>query len=203
MKASRLFASILVVGALGLTLTACTSAAASRATAVNTTQTPTSNASSIYDFTMKDIDGKDVPLSNFKGKVLMVVNVATFCGNTPQYAALEKLYEDNKDKGFVVLGFPANEFGQQEPGSNAEIKNFCTSKYNVSFPMFSKIKVKGDGIHPLYQWLVANAPYHDDVEWNFGKFLVGRDGKVINRFNPSVKPDDVSITKALDSALAQ
>jgi glutathione peroxidase len=151
---------------------------------------------------MKDIDGNDVTLSKYKGKVLLVVNVASFCGNTPQYAALEKLYEDNKDKGLVILGFPANEFGQQEPGSNSDIKTFCTSKYNVSFPMFSKIVVKGEGEHPLYKWLRASAPYHDDIEWNFGKFLVDRDGHVINRFNPKVKPDTSDVTDAVNKALA-
>jgi glutathione peroxidase len=169
---------------------------------VSTTAKAAITQGSIYDFTVKDIDGKDVPLSTYKGKVLLIVNVASQCGNTPQYAGLEKLYEDNKDKGLVVLGFPANEFGQQEPGSNAEIKTFCTGKYNVSFPMFSKIVVKGDGIHPLYTWLLANAPYHDDVEWNFGKFLIGRDGKVLNRFNPKVKPDQPEITEALQQALS-
>src|SRR5947209_3936903 len=205
MKASSVFASVLVLAGVAAAITACSSAQISQNEPVNTVQGPsaaTTNASTIYDFKMKDIDGKDVSLNDFKGKVLLVVNVATYCGNTPQYEALEKLYEADKDKGFAILGFPANEFGQQEPGSNDEVKKFCTSKYNVSFPMFSKIVVKGDGIHPLYQWLVANAPYHDDLEWNFGKFLIGRDGKVIGRFNPKVKPDDPELVKAIDSALA-
>lgn len=158
---------------------------------------------SFYDFTMKNIDGKDVPLSTYKGKVLLVVNVASFCGNTPQYAALEKLYAENKDKGFEILGFPANQFGQQEPGTNSEIKQFCTSKYNVTFPMFSKIIVKGEGIHPLYQWLLANADRHDDIEWNFAKFLIGRDGKVLKRFTPKTTPDSEEVTAAVADALAQ
>lgn len=157
----------------------------------------------IYDFKMKNIDGKEVSLSKFKGKVLLVVNVASKCGNTPQYAGLEKLYADNKDKGFAVLGFPANQFGGQEPGTDAEIKEFCKSTYDVKFPMFSKIVVKGDGINPLYTWLIQNAPYHDDIEWNFGKFLIGRDGHVIARFNPKVKPDDPQITEAIQAALAE
>jgi len=163
----------------------------------------TPKANSIYDFSMKNIDGKTVHLSKFKGKVLLVVNVASKCGNTPQYAALEKLYSDNKDKGFAVLGFPANEFGGQEPGTNAQIKEFCTSTYNVNFPMFAKIVVKGEGIDPLYTWLIASAPYHDDIEWNFGKFLIGRDGHVIARFNPKVKPDDPEVTDAIQKALAE
>lgn len=158
---------------------------------------------SIYDFTMKDIDGKTVPLSEYKGKVLLVVNVASFCGNTPQYAGLEKLFVENKDKGFEVLGFPANEFGQQEPGSDEEIKKFCTSKYDVSFPMFSKIVVKGEGISPLYQWLIASSDRHEDIEWNFAKFLIGRDGKVIKRFSPKTKPDAEDLQAALGDALKQ
>lgn len=156
----------------------------------------------IFDFTMKDIDGKDVKLEKFKGKVLLVVNVASKCGLTPQYAGLESVYKANKDKGFVVLGIPANEFGGQEPGTNAEIKEFCTGNYDVTFPMFSKIVVKGEGIHPLYQWLIKNAPYHEEIEWNFGKFLIGRDGKVLNRFAPKVKPDAPEVTKAIEAALS-
>ncbi|HEY3781667.1 MAG TPA: glutathione peroxidase [Fimbriimonadaceae bacterium] len=164
---------------------------------------PATTANTVYDFSMKNIDGKDVPLSKFKGKVLLIVNVASKCGNTPQYAGLEALYKAKKSEGFAILGFPANQFGAQEPGTNAEIKEFCKATYQVNFPMFSKIVVKGEGIDPLYTWLIANAPYHDDIEWNFGKFLVGRDGKVIARFNPKVKPDDPQITEALDKALAE
>jgi len=156
---------------------------------------------SFYDFKMKDIDGKEVPLSKFKGKVLLVVNVASFCGNTPQYEVLEKLYKENKDKGFEVLGFPANEFGAQEPGSNTEIKQFCTSKYDVTFPMFSKIVVKGDGINPLYTWLLANADRHNDIEWNFAKFLIGKDGKILKRYSPKTQPDSADVTGAIAEAL--
>lgn len=155
-----------------------------------------------YDFTMNSIDNKPVPLKEFKGKVLMVVNVASFCGNTPQYAALEALYEKYKSKGFVVLGFPANEFGQQEPGSNAEIKEFCTSKYNVSFPMFSKIIVKGEGIHPLYQWLIAHSGKSDDIGWNFEKFIIGRDGSVVARISPKTHPDTPEVVAVIEKALA-
>lgn len=164
---------------------------------------PTTKANSIYDFSMKNIDGKTIHLSKFKGKVLLVVNVASKCGNTPQYAALESLYSKYKDKGFAVLGFPANQFGAQEPGTNAQIKEFCTSTYNVNFPMFSKIVVKGDGINPLYTWLISSAPYHDDIEWNFGKFLINRHGQVIARFNPRVKPDDPQVVDAIEKALAE
>lgn len=156
-----------------------------------------------YDFKMKDIDGKDVPLSEYKGKVVLVVNVASKCGNTPQYDALEKLYKEKKDAGLVVLGFPANQFGGQEPGTNSEIKEFCSLTYGVNFPMFSKIVVKGEGIDPLYTWLIANAPRHEDIEWNFAKFLVDRDGNVIARFDPKMKPDNEEITAAIEKALAE
>lgn len=155
----------------------------------------------IYDFTMESIDNKPVPLKEFKGKVMLVVNVASYCGNTPQYAALEALYEKYKNRGFVVLGFPANEFGAQEPGTNSEIKEFCTSKYNVSFPMFSKIVVKGEGIHPLYQWLIANSGKPDDIGWNFEKFLISRDGHVVARIAPKTKPDSPEVVAAIEKAL--
>lgn len=161
----------------------------------------TMSASSLHDFTMPDIDGKDVKLSKFKGQVALVVNVASKCGLTPQYEGLQKLYTDYKGKGFVILGFPANEFRGQEPGSNAEIKEFCTANYGVSFPMFSKIVVKGEGIHPLYKWLLEAGPRHEDIEWNFAKFLVGKDGKIVARFAPQVKPDDPELKKAIEAAL--
>lgn len=157
---------------------------------------------SIYDFKMNDIDGHPVSLAKYRGKVLLVVNTASYCGNTPQYQGLESMFESKKKEGLVILGFPANEFGAQEPGSNSDIKTFCTSKYNVSFPMFSKIVVKGDGINPLYTWLIASAPTHDDIDWNFAKFLVDRDGHVIARFKSRTKPNDPALVAAIDAALA-
>jgi glutathione peroxidase len=156
------------------------------------------------DFKVKSIDGKDVDLSKYKGEVLLVVNVASQCGLTPQYKQLEEVYTKYKGKGFEVLGFPANEFGAQEPGTDAEIKQFCTGKYNVDFPMFSKIKVKGDGIHPLYQVLTATATEPEaagDIKWNFEKFLIGRDGKVVKRFSPRVKPDAPEVVEAIEAEL--
>jgi glutathione peroxidase len=155
----------------------------------------------IYQFTMKSIDGKEVSLETFQGKVLLVVNVASKCGLTPQYAALEKLYKEKKDKGLVVLGFPANEFGSQEPGSNEEIKAFCDANYGVTFPMFAKIVVKGKDIDPLYQWLTEHTG-EKEISWNFAKFVIGRQGQILERFDPKVKPDAPEITKALDEALA-
>lgn len=160
--------------------------------------------SSPLEFTMKSIDGDDVDLSTYKGDVLLIVNVASKCGLTPQYEQLEDVYTKYKGKGLKVLGFPANEFGKQEPGSDAEIKEFCTSKFNVDFPMFSKIVVKGDGIHPLYAFLTAQATEPEgagDIQWNFEKFLVDRDGKVVKRFSPRVKPDAPEVIEAIEGEL--
>ncbi|MCS7025751.1 MAG: glutathione peroxidase [Bryobacteraceae bacterium] len=157
-----------------------------------------SAASSVHDFSPKSIDGKVTPLSNYKGKVLLIVNVASRCGYTPQYAGLESLYQKYKDRGLVVLGFPANNFGGQEPGSDEEIKQFCTRNYNVTFPMFSKISAKGSDIAPLYQFLTQGS---GEVRWNFTKFLVNGDGKVIARFEPSVRPDAPELIAAIENAL--
>jgi glutathione peroxidase len=158
------------------------------------------------NFTVKNIDGQDVNLAQFKGKVVLVVNVASKCGNTPQYAGLEKMYADDKDKGFVILGFPANNFGAQEPGTNAEIKDFCTETYKVDFPMFSKIDVKGPNQAPLYKYLtsVDTKPQpKGDITWNFEKFLIGRDGKIIARFAPKTTPEDPKLVAAVNAAIAQ
>ena len=163
----------------------------------------TSKAKDIYAFKMENIEGKEQPLSAYKGKVILAVNVASKCGLTPQYEGLEKLYQKYKDKGFVILGFPANEFGNQEPGTNAEIAEFCSAKYNVTFPMFSKIVVKGEKAHPLYQWLLASTENHNDIEWNFAKFLVDQNGQVVARFDPRTTPEDPKITSAIEKALAQ
>lgn len=158
---------------------------------------------SIYEFTRNDIDGKPVKLEKFKGKVLLVVNVASKCGLTPQYDGLQKLYNSYHAKGFEILGFPANEFGNQEPGTNAEIKEFCKTQHSVTFPMFSKIVVKGDKMDPLYTWLVSNSDRpKEDIEWNFAKFIVGRNGKVLYRFSPKTTPEDPALLKAIDEAIA-
>lgn len=157
----------------------------------------------IYPFSMADIDGHKVDFAKYKGKVLLIVNVASKCGLTPQYTQLEQVYEAHKADGLLVLGFPANNFMGQEPGTNAEIKAFCKTKYSVSFPMFSKISVKGDDMHPLYQWLIAKSDNHDPIDWNFAKFVVGRDGKVKARFSARTKPDSPEVTEALKKALAE
>ncbi len=157
----------------------------------------------VYDFTVSDIDGNDVKLDKYKGKVLMIVNVASKCGFTPQYDQLEAVYKKYVDQGFVILGFPANEFGHQEPGTNAEIKEFCTSKFNVTFPMFSKIVVKGDGINPLYSWLLAHSDTPtEEIHWNFEKFIIDKNGKLVDRVLSKTKPDDPSVTSVIETALA-
>lgn len=152
---------------------------------------------------VKSIDGKPVDLAAYKGKVVLVVNVASQCGYTRQYAGLQKLYDAYKDKGFVILGFPANDFGAQEPGSDAEIADFCSTKFGVTFPMFSKITVKGSGKAPLYEALTAAADPAGEVSWNFEKFLVGKDGTVVGRFKSGVAPDASELTKAIEGALAK
>ena len=161
-------------------------------------------AKSIYDFTMRSIDGQQVSLSSYKGKVVLLVNVASRCGFTPQYAGLEALYEKYKDRGLVIVGIPANNFGQQEPGTDAEIKTFCSMKYNVKFPMMSKVSVLGEDKTPLYVFLTdksANPQIGGEIKWNFTKFVFDRNGKPVARFEPKVTPDSPEVTAAIESAL--
>ena len=156
-------------------------------------------------FKLKDIDGKDLDLSQYKGKPVLLVNVASKCGLTKQYTALQALYEKYKDQGLVVVGIPANNFNGQEPGTEAEIKAFCTGKYNVTFPMTSKISVKGEDQHPLYKFLTSkdtNGDFAGEIEWNFAKFLVDRNGNVMARFASKTTPDDPKVTGAVEKALA-
>jgi len=159
---------------------------------------------SIYDFTVLNIKGESVGLSVFSGKVILVVNTASKCGFTYQYDGLEKLHQTYKDEGFVILGFPANNFLKQEPGSNKEIAEFCRLNYGVTFPMFSKISVKGKEIHPLYEYLTSKKSGHDyggSISWNFNKFLISKEGKIINRFGSKVKPENKKIVNAIEDAL--
>jgi len=161
-------------------------------------------ASSIYDFTLDALNGTPTPLASFKGKVILMVNVASQCGYTPQYEGLQALYMKYKDEGLVITGFPANNFGQQEPGTNQEIGAFCRSKYGVTFPMFSKISVKGGDKAPLYRFLTdkaANPKTGGEIQWNFTKFLVDRNGKVIDRFEPDVEPQSAELVSAVEAAL--
>ncbi len=158
----------------------------------------------VLDFEMKTLDGKEVDLSKYKGKVVMIVNVASECGATPQYEPLQDLYETYKDQGFVVLGFPSNQFGAQEPGTDAEIKSFCTENYGVTFDMFSKIDVNGENAAPLYKYLTSeetNPDHSGKIGWNFEKFLISRDGKVVARFKTPVAPDSDEVVKAVKAEL--
>lgn len=185
----------LMILALGLTALLLSCTPKTEAEESNTQSVEQTSASSIYDFTMKDIDGKDVPLSKYKGKVVVIVNTASKCGLTPQYADIEAFYKEYQNSGVVVLGFPANNFMGQEPGSDAEIKSFCSANYGVSFPMFSKISVKGSDMHPLYKYLTqkaSNGFLDAPVTWNFQKFIIGKDGKVVASFSPrtSVKDEE-------------
>jgi glutathione peroxidase len=158
---------------------------------------------SLYDIPLKDIDGKDTSLKAYQGKVLLIVNVASKCGNTPQYAGLEAIQKKYQDKGFTVLGFPCNDFGSQEPGTPDQIKEFCSSTYQVTFPLFEKLHVKGPEQHPLYNALSGkDAPFPGNVKWNFGKFLIGRDGKILKRIEPGVKPETPEVAAAIESAIA-
>lgn len=159
--------------------------------------------SKLSEIPVKDIDGKATSLKPYAGKVMLIVNVASKCGHTPQYEGLQAIHEKYQAKGLAVLGFPSNDFGAQEPGTNEEIKAFCSSKYQVTFPMFDKIHVKGPEQHPLYASLTGKeSPFPGDVKWNFGKFLVGRDGRLIKRFESKVKPESPEIIEAIEAALA-
>ena len=154
--------------------------------------------------TLSDIDGKETTLQPYAGKVWLIVNVASECGHTPQYAGLEALWRKYRAQGLVVLGFPTNDFGEQEPGTNGEIKKFCTSRYDVTFPMFGKIHVKGIGQHPLYTLLTGpTAGFPGDVEWNFGKFLVGRNGQLLARFDSDTEPESAVLIQAIEKALGR
>jgi glutathione peroxidase len=149
---------------------------------------------SIYDFSARDIDGNERSLADFRGKTLLVVNVASKCGFTPQYTGLEALWRADRDKGLVVLGFPCDQFGHQEPGDEAEIRNFCSTSYDVSFPLFAKVEVNGDGAHPLYKWLKSEGKGilgSESIKWNFTKFLVDRDGQVVKRYAPTDTPEKI------------
>jgi len=161
-------------------------------------------ASTIYDFTLKSIDGQPVALAQFKGQVVLIVNVASRCGLTPQYAGLEALYNRYKDRGFVILGFPANNFLWQEPAADAEIKAFCSTRYHVTFPMFAKVSVLGWDKAPLYRFLIdkqANPTTGGGIRWNFTKFLVDRNGNLIARFGPRVEPASAEVITAIEAAL--
>lgn len=166
----------------------------------------TTTAQTLHDFTLENIDGDQVSLSTYAGKVVLVVNVASFCGFTRQYADLQKLYKDHEADGLVILGIPANDFGAQEPGTNEEIKEFCATKFDITFPLFSKVTVKGKGMAPLYAWLTSgggNDKLAGDVRWNFEKFLVGKDGVLRTRYASNIELANEDLVTALEKALAE
>src|SRR4030095_4282509 len=168
-------------------------------------QSTSAASPSVFDFKMKDIDGNDVKLKKYKGNVLLVVNTASKCGYTPQYEGLQAMYDKYKDQGFYVLGFPANNFGSQEPGTEKEIKEFCTSKYKVTFPMFAKISVKGADQDPLYSYLTnkeTDPEFAGDITWNFNKFLIDRKGNIVARFSSKDKPESEAVTQAIEKYMA-
>ena len=188
---------------VGLVLTVVVAAAAIMFTSHK--ETVMAGGASVLDFKMRDIDGNEVKLDKYKGKVLLIVNTASKCGYTPQYEGLQSVYTKYKDKGFYVLGFPANNFGSQEPGTETEIKEFCTSKYHVTFPMFAKISVKGEDQHPLYKFLTDKATdpeFAGDITWNFNKFHVDRKGKVVARFSSKDTPESDAVTAAIEKYVA-
>jgi glutathione peroxidase len=191
---------------VALVLLALTIPALIVARATSAADEPAKKPHSVLEFKVQDIDGKPLELAKFKGEVLLIVNTASRCGYTPQYQGLEAVYGKYKGRGFSVLAFPANEFGQQEPGSDSEIKQFCSSKYNITFPLFSKIVVKGQGLHPVYEFLTSketNPKFAGDIKWNFAKFLVNRKGEIIARFEPGDEPESDKITKAIETALIE
>ncbi len=175
-----------------------------RTNSVEEASTKEGEVKSIHDFAMKDINGKEVKLDQYRGKVALLVNTASKCGYTPQYEGLQKVYDQYKDQGFVVLGFPANNFKGQEPGTNEEIKEFCTLRYNVTFPMFAKISVGGEDKHPLYKYLTekeTNPQFAGEIKWNFNKFLVDKNGRIIARFDSGDKPESDKVVQAIEQAL--
>ena len=167
------------------------------------TMTATAASPDLYTIPLKNIDGDSATLAPYKGKVMLIVNVASKCGFTPQYKELEAIYRAHREAGLVVLGFPCNQFGHQEPGTNAEIKEFCSLNFDVNFPLFDKLEVNGGHRHPLYVALAgADSPFPGDIQWNFTKFLIGRDGRILARFSSKVKPDAPELLAAIQSALA-
>jgi glutathione peroxidase len=199
---NSLMGYLIVVAILGLSMMA-----SADPTTQPTTQPMSSDAvAPVLHFTMKSLDGKDVNLGQYQGKVILMVNTASKCGNTPQYAPLEALYKKYADQGFVILGFPSNDFGRQEPGTDVEISAFCTKNYGVTFDMFSKVDVKGDNMCDLYKYLTSedtDKPFAGEITWNFEKFLIGRDGNIVARFKPKTKPDTQEVIKAIETELAK
>ena len=203
MQSNFIHRLVLLIGVLSLSITACAQSTQLAKTAT-TKVGETMSAKSVYDFTLKTIDGKPMKLDSLKGKVVLLVNVASKCGYTPQYTGLQEIYKKYQDQGLVVLGVPANNFGGQEPGTEAEIKEFCTLKYSVTFPLTAKVSVKGSDIDPLFAFLTDKAIHPTtggELTWNFNKFLIDRTGKVVERFGSGDKPEGEKVTQAIEAAL--
>lgn len=200
---SKIFLALFGFATLGIGLCAFTeSDGDAKEKLSNTTSGSGHSTAPLYGFRLPDIDGHPVDLKTFKGKVLLIVNTASFCGNTPQYEGLQEMYERYRERGFEVLAFPANDFGQQEPGTNQEIKGFCYTKYSISFPLFSKISVVGKEKHPLYRYLTEQSAFPGRVTWNFQKYLVDRSGNVIGKYDPGMNPLSPAILADVERALA-
>jgi len=202
MKSANLMVMVVTMGLAGAALAPGVGAASNPAAAPATIGgKPMSH--SVYDFRVATIDGEQKSLADYRGRTLLIVNTASRCGFTPQYTSLEALYQRYKDRGFEILAFPANNFMGQEPGTNAEIKEFCSLKYRTTFPLFEKISVKGKDIAPLYAYLTRDSGHPGGISWNFAKFLVGPDGRVVARFDPATDPLDERITQRVESLLAK
>lgn len=202
MKISVIFLSLMVFYSCKAQTNGAGSDKSNLTQTTSTTQSKMENKN-IYDVTVKDMDSKDISLADYKGKVLLIVNVASHCGYTKQYEGLEKIYEQNKDKGFEILAFPSNDFGEQEPGTNEEIKQFCESKYNITFKLFDKITVQGSNASPLYEILMNNAPTKGAIDWNFEKFLIDRNGNITGRYKSKVTPESEELTSAINAELTK
>lgn len=193
---------ILAIAARLLLLTGCTDGSEYQAETPNQEMTPMPTPPADYRrITFNTITGEPTSLADFNGKVVLLVNTASKCGFTKQYAGLEELYRDKKDEGFVVIGFPANQFGNQEPGTNEEILNFCRTTFDVTFPIMEKIVVRGEGIHPLYKYLTQDSHLPGEITWNFNKFLLDREGNLVARFDSNVAPDDLELLAKIDELL--
>jgi glutathione peroxidase len=200
---SKIFLTLFVFAILGVGLCAFTESDGTAKEKPSTEASGSGHSTApLYGFRLPDIDGHPVDLKIFKGKVLLIVNTASFCGNTPQYAGLQEMYERYRERGFEILAFPANDFGQQEPGTNQEIKGFCYTRYSISFPLFSKISVVGKEKHPLYRYLTEHSAFPGRVTWNFQKYLVDRSGNVIGKYDPGMNPLSPTILADVERALA-
>jgi glutathione peroxidase len=197
---------IFIIALFQITILSCSKSTSQNSSIQQTKTNPEGNKNlnkNIYDLTVKTMDGETKKLSDYKGKVLLIVNVASKCGFTPQYEGLENIYKKYNDKGFEILAFPCNDFGEQEPGTNDEIRTFCESKYDVTFPLFDKIEVLGDNKSPLYERLINNSEPTGDIDWNFEKFVIDKNGDIVGRFKSKVKPESEELSGVIETELSK